>query len=274
MTDALPGAKPAGRSPGHFYLQGFSLLELAISMAVVTTVLLVVIVPYTTQLTQRNVRDTQKILDDTKDALLVFAMTRSRLPCPASATSAGLESFAAGGDETNGLCSNFFDGFLPAATLGMYPNVAGYAVDAFGGQPANRIRYAVSNQAINGVTSPFTRTNGMRAATMPAIGASTMTLLFVCESGSGVVAGTSCGLAAKLTDTAPVVLWSSGSNAATSGGVSVDELQNPSIRGGSADRIFVSRPQSNREGAEFDDVVTWIPLGILLGRLVSVGQLP
>ena len=41
-----------------------------------------------------------------------------------------------------------------------------------------------------------------------------------------------------------------------------------------ADRIFVSRPPSNIAATEFDDVVTWIPVGNLISRMVLGGQLP
>ena len=64
-----------------------------------------------------------------------------------------------------------------------------------------------------------------------------------------------------------------GPNAAT-GGTSIDEAQNPNPNGGSADRIFVGRTRSAVAGNEFDDIVTWIPMPILIGRMVAAGQLP
>lgn len=76
-----------------------------------------------------------------------------------------------------------------------------------------------------------------------------------------------------LTSKAPAVLWSVGRNART-GGRSVDEAENPNPNGGSADPVFVSRPRSTREGDEFDDVVTWIPLPLLVNRMVSARHLP
>jgi hypothetical protein len=62
-------------------------------------------------------------------------------------------------------------------------------------------------------------------------------------------------------------------NAAT-GGDSIDEAQNPNAKGGGADRVFVSRVRSNVPGREFDDLVTWIPMPVLIGRMVMAGQLP
>jgi hypothetical protein len=91
-----------------------------------------------------------------------------------------------------------------------------------------------------------------------------------------VSAGTSCGTAVTLTDSTPVVVWSPGANAATTGGASADEMQNPnpSANGGSLDKIFVSRTRIDVPGSEFDDVVTWVSVGNLVGRMVLGGVLP
>jgi hypothetical protein len=113
----------------------------------------------------------------------------------------------------------------------------------------------------------------MRIAGMSSIAGAL--LLYVCNSGTGVVAGTNCGTAVTLTSNAPVVIWSVGPNAAT-GGSSVHEAQNPNPNGGSADRLFVSRTKAaaGAGGGEFDDIVTWIGSATLFNRLVAAGQLP
>ena len=249
---------------------GFTILELALALAILGMLASAVLVPFVAQVTQRNISGTEKILDEAKEILMGYATATSRLPCPATAASNGVESFAVGGNAANGNCETFV-GFLPAVTLGLTPvDNQGYAIDAWG-TAQNRIRYAVSNQTVNGITNPFTRTNGMRSAT-PAAMASTA-LQYVCASGAGVVAGTNCGTAIRLTDNAPVVIWSVGANAAT-GGTGVDEAQNPNPNGGSADRIFVSRTRSDATGNEFDDIVTWLAVGNLVSRMVLGGQLP
>jgi prepilin-type N-terminal cleavage/methylation domain-containing protein len=126
--------------------QGFTLIELAVALFILMLLLGSIIVPLTTQVEQRKISDSRKVLDDARDALLGFAAANGRLPCPASAASNGAESFAAGGSAANGNCSNFFDGFLPAAALGLSPtDTQGYALDGWG-LAQNRIRYAVSNQ--------------------------------------------------------------------------------------------------------------------------------
>ena len=113
----------------------------------------------------------------------------------------------------------------------------------------------------------------MRAAGIANLSDPALSLFHVCESARGVSAATSCGSAGTLASTAPIIIWSSGPNAAV-GGASPDEAQNPNPNGGSPDRIFVSRPRSTVVGNEFDDLVTWIPMPLLVGRMVTAGQLP
>jgi len=250
---------------------GFTLIELAVALFILMLLLGSIIVPLTTQVEQRKASDTRKALEEAREALLGFAAANGRLPCPASATSNGNESFAAGGSAANGNCSNFFDGFLPAAALGLAPTDSqGYALDGWG-LTQNRIRYAVANQTVNGVTNPLTRSNGMSAAGLTALAAAQF--LYVCNSGVGVNAGANCGTAVALSSNAMAVIYSVGANAAT-GGTSAHEAENPNPNGGSADRIFVSRDWSNAAGTEFDDLVTWIGTSPLFNRLIAAGQLP
>jgi hypothetical protein len=113
----------------------------------------------------------------------------------------------------------------------------------------------------------------MRTAGISALGDAALSLFHVCESGVGVSPGSSCGSAKTLVSTTPVVIWSSGANAAT-GGSSRHEVQNPNPQGGSSDRIFVNRTRSTRGADEFDDVLTWIPMPVLIHRFATAGQLP
>jgi hypothetical protein len=112
----------------------------------------------------------------------------------------------------------------------------------------------------------------MRAAGMANIAGAT--LLYVCASGTGVVAGINCGTAVTLTSNAIIVLWSAGPNAATTGGVSTDEAENPNPAGGSLDQVFVSKTRSAGTAGEFDDSVTWIGSAAVFNRLIQAGQLP
>ena len=247
-------------------LYGFTLVEVAISLFIIVLLLASVVVPLQTQVQERKLDETKRLLDHARESLLGYAAAHGYFPCPADGASNGQE--AAGADHVTGLCPTWH-GFLPAAALGFRSNDAqGFAVDAWG-LAANRIRYAVSSHAVGGIANPFTLTNGLRRVPMTSLGSTP--LLYVCESGIGVNVGSDCGVAVTLASNAVVVVWSVGANGPT-GGTSVHEAQNPNPNGGSADRIFVSRGHSTASGNEFDDVLTWIPATALVSRLLLADQ--
>jgi prepilin-type N-terminal cleavage/methylation domain-containing protein len=256
--------------------RGFTLLEIAISLALLGVLAIGILVPLVSQLQQRNTSMTEKTLSDIKDALVGYAAINGRLPCPATLTGvpSGAETFAASGGEANGQCSSFW-GYVPALTLGITPiDSSGFALDAWN----NRIRYAVSKVQICAATTPavpsFTSLAGLRTATLPEISKATA-LLTVCDSGIGATA-TACNATARtLTTTAAVVIWSPGPNALTGGGSGLDEKQNPNPKDeSSADVVFVSRSVSDIPGNVFDDVVSWLSINTLVNRMVAAGQLP
>lgn len=65
----------------------------------------------------------------------------------------------------------------------------------------------------------------------------------------------------------PVVIFSRGKNGA---GAGVDEAENTDT----SNSTIISHVSSNVAGSEFDDLVVWIPTGILFNRLVAAGKLP
>jgi prepilin-type N-terminal cleavage/methylation domain-containing protein len=252
--------------------RGFTLIEMAVAILVLALLLGTILVPLQTQVDSRKVDETQRILEQAREALLGYASAYGYFPCPASPTSNGQES---GPNHATGACTgvtgtNVYHGLLPAATLGLAPTDAqGYLLDGWGLSPQNRIRYAVFRDVLT--SSLFVRAGGMRTATMATIAG--MSLIHVCNSGAGATS-TACGAGTvTLTSNAPVAIWSSGPNAPT-GGTSTDEAQNPNWNGGSADRIFVMRTRSGAAGAEFDDIVTWISPSTMFSRLIAAGQLP
>ncbi|MBI2311785.1 MAG: prepilin-type cleavage/methylation domain-containing protein [Betaproteobacteria bacterium] len=240
------------------------MVEIAIVLLIVGLALGGLLLPLNTQLDLQRVSETNRTLSEVKDALIGYALANGRLPCPASSASNGAESFAGGGNASNGNCSNFYDGFLPAATLGITPtDQQGYALDGWD----NRIRYAVTNSNSNA----FSKTDGMKATGMGSLAPD----LYVCASGNGINPGTNCGSAVSLTTQAPLVIYSIGKNGPT-GGTGTDEGANPNPNGGTADRVYVSHEQTvaSAPNGEFDDIVTWISANILYSRMVAAGKLP
>lgn len=250
---------------------GFTLLELALTLAILGALAAGVLVPFVAQVAQRNIASTERILEQAREVLLGFATVNGRLPCPATDTSNGIESPAV--PAIDGECTSFY-GFLPAATLGFTPiDSQGYGIDGWGSS-RNRIRYAVSD---SGGANTFTRPGGTPGS-MKAVGPAALaspTLIYVCASAAGVnTAAPSCGTAVMLTDRAPAVIWSLGAETASRG---ADEAQNQfpgPMSGGATDRIFVSHTMSAAASNEFDDIVSWLSVGNLVSRMVLGGQLP
>ena len=269
-----------GRRPRA--IAGFSLIELAIGIAIVALLLGSLLVPLQNQVESRKVTDTQKILDNAREALLGYVAANGYFPCPADygfvsggaeaahTVSTGVCLSSGTGRVDSGATSGVYIGYLPAVTLGFTPiDANGFAVDAWGGTQ-NRIRYAVSAATFNGNIT-FTRSNGMSNALMSNI--LSANLLSVCNTATGS-SNTACASGATtLTSNAIAVIWSLGANAGTTGGTSSDEAENAEARA-SADRVFVMRDKSNVTATEFDDIVVWISTPILFSRLIAAGQLP
>lgn len=249
--------------------RGFTLLELLIVLLVAGLLAASLSMPLAAQVQARRAAETLRLLDEAREALLGFAASNGRLPCPASAASRGEESFAAGGNAANGRCSNPHDGFVPAAALGLAPlDDEGFLRDAWSTR-ANRVRYAVFGGAtINGVTDPFTRADGLRAATLAGIG-SAPNLLFICASGAGATSS-SCGPATnQLTRRAAFVLLSLGGDAVLAPAPGSDSARNLD-----GDPVFVSHEPTAGADGTFDDLVAWTPATLLASRLLAAGRLP
>lgn len=235
---------------------GFTLVELAIVLVIVALLLGGMLISLSTQQDIANAKETEKRLNDFRDAILGFATIQQRLPCPAIAGATGIESQAG-----VGACTDNFSGFLPAITLGIAPTDAqGYAIDAWG----NRVRYAVTNA--NG--NAFTTTAGLRTAW--AANAAIQPDLRVCNTAANITfpntANAECPVADQMTNSAVAIVFSTGKNGATAPG-GADEQANWTS---STDRVFVNTLPSTA----FDDLVVWLSPNILYNRLISAGRLP
>ena len=246
---------------------GFTLIEMAIVLIILTLVVGGALMPLNAQIEQRRRTETQKMLEEIKEALIGFAVANGRLPCPAIAASNGMEdpADAAGGNA----CTNP-NGFVPAVTLGIMPiDDHGFAIDGWG----SRIRYAVTQANSNaattsdGIKNAVAISSGITYTGMSAFSPD----LHVCASSTGVTT-TDCGTTAgnTLTASAPALIYSLGPNWST-GGTGNDEAENLD-----ADVVFVSHvpsPATSPNG-EFDDMLVWISPNILFNRMVAAGRLP
>jgi len=269
-----------GRAAG---MRGFTLIELSVVVLVITLLLGSLLIPLATQVEQRNVSETQKRLQEVKEALIGYAMANGRFPCPAEVSSPPASADRANestvGPAVNGVCTTFF-GYVPGITLGLSNlDSQGYVLDAWGLEK-NRIRYAITNAKVSTVVNAFTKLNGMRDAGIQDLGTPTdastpadKKLLYVCASGNGVTA-TDCGSTANTLSNGDTVfiVYSLGKNAATSGvtgTASVDEQVN--LNG---TPVFVSRANSSLTGGEFDDIMLYSSRSSIISQMTVAGQLP
>jgi prepilin-type N-terminal cleavage/methylation domain-containing protein len=231
--------------------KGFTLIELAVAIAIITLLLGSLLVPLQTQVAQRQISDTQKALDDIKEGLLGFAVANGYLPCP-DTDNDGLENVAGSG-LCSSISSNIASGNLPWQTLGITVNA-----DVWG----NRFRYSVRDEYAR--RPPYAGAPFSLTTTAPN--------LRVCETST---------CASILTASAVAVVLSHGKNGygatnSLSGttnpaATSADELEDTNN-----DRTFVSRvmTESGASAGEYDDIVTWLPSYLLFNRMVSAGKLP
>jgi prepilin-type N-terminal cleavage/methylation domain-containing protein len=250
--------------------RAFTLIEVMVVLVILAVLTSGLAVPLAAQLQLRRQEEARRQLEEAKDALLGFAVAHGRLPCPAAADSNGLESFAAGGDATNGNCASFHGGFLPGAALGLAPlDAQGFVRDPWATE-RNRIRYAVhgAGASVGGVVNPLTRANGMQGASLAALGAAPH-FLMICASGATANAS-SCGPATnQLTRRAAFVLLSLGANAGATPRAGTDEARNVA-----GNPVFIYHEASDVPGAEFDDIVHWVPVHLVVNRLLVAGRLP
>lgn len=247
--------------------KGFTLVEMAVVVVVMALILGSIVVPLSTQIEQRQVIDTQRLLEDVKEALIGYALARTppHLPCPDKTTTPGSGTANDGVEDRDpgtGLCVSA-EGNVPWATLGLG------STDPWG----NRYRYRV--------TLAF-------AQPAPAFHLGSQGDILVCP------ASTLCGAGQALTlvppsDGSPVALVLShgpnGWGAINASTASVNTKPPGSTALGSdesananGDATFVSRSRVTDDGSNpspaFDDVVVWLSPHTLKHRLVAAGKLP
>lgn len=241
-------------------LRGFSLVELAVAMVVVALVLGGLLQLTATYSATQRTRDTERLLEQAREALLGFAAANGRLPCPAQPT---LASGAAGaGVERTATatgCTGGQVGVLPWATLGL-PEL-----DAWG----RRFTYRVS--ALHARTVIARPPTQYGCGTPPAL-PPTQAAFALCSPGDNQVRVSATG--ASLVNDAPAVIVSHGANgfgaylpngALLAASANTDEAENHDN-----DNILVQRTPT----ADYDDLSLWLPSSLLAQAMLQAGRLP
>jgi len=245
---------------------GFSLVEMAIVLAIIGLLLGSLISPLSSQLERDQRKTSLSALTEISQALTGFALANDRLPCPATPNSAGIENPSGGG-----VCTTQH-GFVPATTLGLsgHINVDGLLLDPWN----NPYRYSITNS--NG--SAFSTNSGMVAVTMAALTPN----LTICTTTTGSTPTACANAATTLSSNAVAIVYAYGKNW-SSAPVSSEELENQGATLGAGpsslnypvanDIVFVNRDYSNVAGIEYDDQFVWLSPHILYNRLVAGGRL-
>jgi prepilin-type N-terminal cleavage/methylation domain-containing protein len=251
--------------------RGFTLTELAVVFAIIALLIGGAMMTLSAQVEQRTQDETRRRLDAAVEAVLGFAVSHRRLPCPAVSGSTGDESPAGGGT-----CTTNFSGFLPAKTIGFQPtDSSGYALDAW----SNRIRYVVAT-GLTGCTGSSTAPHFTSSANLKANGVSCRpNNLLVCASATGITEGAtpSCGATANQvtgTEIVAFAVYSTGKNGAITTAYGPDETENVTNNAAGAVLIHRTPSDSGAAAGNYDDLVAWVPVGVLYSRLIYAGVLP
>lgn len=275
------------------HIAGFTLIELAIVMFIVSLLIGGMLVPFSAQMEVRGRQETDRALINARDALIGFAVINGRLPCPAptavatGTTGVGLEATTAtaGTTATTGPCGcttatsgiaqaggtacddtspGVVTGVLPWATLGLsegdyWSNRYTYQVTTYFGRLA-------SGQTVFGCTP----SSNPSAAAFALCSPGAITVNTAVSGGTTIATGV------------PVIVLSHGKNGygayqqstgsqnaiPADGSDSSENVRLADQRENSdADTVFVT------SGA-IDDHLIWVPSGILMGRMLSAGKLP
>lgn len=241
--------------------RGFSLVEIAVALFILTLVLSAVLTPIQARVLNRQIHDNEKILAQIRDALLGFAAANGYLPCPDITSGGGGTPNDGQEDVSSGSCVTSA-GNLPWSTLGVG------ATDPWG----NRFRYVVLPAFSSRSPTTLTLTTPATIKICPYAACAEADLLVP------PVIDASTANNANLR--AALVVISHGPNGygamnSLSGNfnlapTSADELANL----GTTD--FVSRTFAGQGAAsgEFDDAVIWIAKPTLFASMVKAGRLP
>lgn len=227
--------------------RGFSLIELTIVLVIVALLSSGLMFGLSAQRDAAANRDAQVQIDNAKEALLGFAISNGRLPCPANPLLAGT---ATGAGLENCSLTPADHGVLPWATLGL-PET-----DPWG----QRLTYFASTRFTAALTAGSLCSFTMESGVAPN------------NSGTANVklAGSSTS---NIASDLAAVLVSHGAQGA--GGYTTNGTKNAVAAGDEAenadpDQTFISRTPAT----DFNDLLIWITPALLKSRLVAVGKLP
>ncbi len=271
---------------------GFTLIEIAIVVLIVTILLGYTVAMFPLQQELRQYREVEGAMDSIVEHLIGFAQVNGRLPCPDTSgdvNGTGTAGVIDGQEDTDdeidnvtgaagadGLVDNCkaFSGFLPAGTIGISDDVDanGRLVDPWG-QP---FRYHVSDldQGVDGVID-LVSPNGVRDEGLANVGPN-LNLVICRDSSNPSAADVACPVAGDtVVANAAVVVYSSGRDRANVDFASNIQNENrDDFHSGINDRVYTASTRNDSAGSQYDDKVRWISPHLLFARMVQAEQLP
>lgn len=235
---------------------GFSLVEMAVVLAVVALLLSGLLPTLSSQMELKRINEARVQMDDIRSSLLGFAVSNGRLPCPdTDSPKDGIENFSTTptitnnvpqtGQSTKTISCAANEGGLPFNQIGIAE------LDPFNSPYIYRTRllFAEKNEVHSGVGATGTLL--------------TTTYFGLGDSGNLKVCKTEACTTPTITDNAVAVIVSKGANWALP--PSNEELENTDN-----DNNFVSHENSSN----FDDLVVWLSPNVIFNRMVQAGKLP
>src|SRR2546430_3605934 len=204
--------------------KGFSLVELAVALAIIALLLAGALIPLSTQIDVRNSADTQRSMDSIRDAIIGFAQANGRLPCPANGgTPAGTvdtttwpTSIAAGAEQWNASANVCYTvmGVVPWTTLGVAETDAWGRRFTYRVSPAFADGNGASTWASATTTSPPSAGNQNQPCTTPIPQPASPTSFALCTLGDIAVftRGAANTNAVQLGTALPAIFISHGKN--------------------------------------------------------------
>ena len=245
-----------------FHPAGFTLIEMAVGLLVLSLLLASLMSPIAAQIDQRRISDTQNALTKITEALIGYAMSNGYLPCPDKTTPVTDVAANDGTEDFNAGTCVVKEGNLPWTTLGIPPT------DAWG----NFYRYRVDNAFADHVKFTLATAGNLKVKRPPP----------PCP-------GPLCGDPGTIySNSAPAVVMSHGKNGwgAINGSTktqnpttdaSPDELQNVTHPIANTFHLRITTTGGSAASstvASFDDIVVWLSTPVLMSRMVAAQKLP
>ncbi len=251
------------------HVAGYTLVEVSLVLLIVTILLGYSLGMYPVQQELKQYRAADSEMDSIIQHLLHFAEINGRLPCPDKSDGAGkfdgVEDFDVSND-----CKSIYAN-LPAKSLGIPGNYndEGSLIDPWG----RPYRYAISDgAATSDDADDFSHRDIIKSQGITAMKGD----IYICDDSPSTGDYLNCTAAGsnEVMNRVAAVVVSTGKDRGDSTSNIQAENKDNFDNGAINDRVFVYSQRSDKSGAEYDDLVKWLPTNLLLSKLIEAGQLP